>query len=187
MKAGPGVFAAARFVATRVVQGAAARERAGCSATRRAGSYLAVAWVLPGKQAEWDAWVGARDGDDRRARAGCSPGRDHVHTAIYACIWHAGAVDAIVALDRGFAGAVVVADERRRARTSTCPATVGLRLERTILSRGRPAAARARRSASATTIRVATFAALAPTLDRCGFASPFLATIPGTDTYADDL
>ena len=108
VKAGPGVFAAARFVATRSCK--ALRPVAGRLFGDPAhGSYLGVAWVLPGKQQEWDEWVG-REMDTIAEQGRLFPGRDHVHTAVYECIWHADDVDAIVGLDRGLSGAIVVAD-----------------------------------------------------------------------------
>ena len=147
--------------------------------------------MLPGKQAEWDEWVG-REMETIAAAGPALPGRDHVHTAVYLVAWDAGAVDAIVALDRGYAGVVVAgrADERPRLDlvAAGLAVAVGFRLERTIISAGRTAAARARRSAfvrrrSARGVRRAS-----PHGRRgCGFASPFLATVPGTDTYAADL
>jgi hypothetical protein len=54
--AGPGVFAGARFVATKECK---QRRTGSMFGDPARGSYLAVAWVLPGKQSEWDAWVAA--------------------------------------------------------------------------------------------------------------------------------
>src|SRR5438132_4281111 len=109
VKAGPGVFAGTRFVATRACK--ALRPRTGrLFGDPVRGSYLAVAWVLPGKQAEWDEWVGqemqAIVEQDR-----LFPYRDHVHTAVYRCSGPTDDLASVVALDRGHAGVVVVADE----------------------------------------------------------------------------
>jgi hypothetical protein len=193
VKAGPGVFSAARFVATRE-----------CKALRPAdgrlfgdparGSYLAVAWVLPGKQAEWDEWV-AREMETIAAQGRLFAGRDHVHTAVYECVSRSGVVDATVALECGFPGAIVVAAEsnlpRLESRDSDTAAVIELQLTRTIVSQAEPAPhdllfALCERDP------LATFAArreLFDGRDAAGgtFASPFLATIPGTDTYADEL
>jgi hypothetical protein len=113
-----------------------------------------------------------------------------VHTAVYRRIWEVGAVDAIVALDRGFAGAIVVADEHAAPRldrpVADLPVAVGLRLERTIVSDADPPPHELVLGLCAGDPLVA-FDALSPSLDGCGFASPFLATIPGTDRYAGDL
>ena len=183
VKAGPGVFAAARFVAT-----ASCKELRPSTArlfgdpTR--GSYLGVAWVLPEKQAEWDHWVG-REMETIAAEGRLFAGRDHVHTAVYEYIWQAGTTDAIVALDCGFAGAIVVADEVAAPRLDL-PVAVGLRLQRTIVSQADPPPHELVLGLTAVDPRVA-FDKLAPTVAGCGFASPFLATVPGTDTFADEL
>ena len=182
---GPGVFAGARFVATRA-----------CKELRPAGgrlfgdpargSYLAVAWVLPGKQAEWDAWVG-REMETITAEGRLFAGRDHVHTAVYRCVWQAAA--SIVALDCGFAGAVVVADEPALESSDdafgSLSHAVGLRLERTIISGADPAPHDLVVGFCGDPL--ARFADVAEQVAGRGFASPFLATMPGTDAYTDDL
>jgi hypothetical protein len=188
VKAGPGVFAGTRFVATRACK--ALRPRTGrLFGDPVRGSYLAVAWVLPGKQAEWDEWVG-REMKTIAAQGRLFPGRDHVHTAVYRWIWQSGAVDGVVALDRGFAGAIVVADEHAASHldlpVAVLPAAVGLRLERTIVSQAAPPAHELVLGLCAGD-PLAAFKTLSPRVAGCGFASPFLAAIPGTDEYADDL
>src|SRR5205823_3974053 len=82
--AGPGVLGGARFVATRA-----------CKALRPAGatlfgdpargSHLGVAFVAPGRQAEWDAWV-VREMETIAAEGRLFPHREHVHTAVYRCV-----------------------------------------------------------------------------------------------------
>ncbi len=182
------MFAAARFVATRSCK--ELRPLAGrLFGDPARGSYLAVAWVLPGKQAEWDEWV-EREMTTIAARGRLFPGRDHVHTGVYTCVRQSGDVDAIVALDRGFPGVIVIADVED-APTLDLPAvqlpvTVGLRLERTIVSKADPPPHELVLGLCAGDPRAA-FEGLSPTLDGCGFASPFLSTIPGTDEYTDDL
>jgi hypothetical protein len=185
VKAGPGVFAAARFVATRA-----------CKAVRPAGgrllgdpgrgSYLGAAWVLPGKQAEWDAWV-AREMETIAADDRLFPHRDHVHTAVYRCVDDCGAAAGVTALDRGHRGLIAVAGEGgvafRAARD--VGARVILRLERTIVSAADPPPHEL--ALAFCDDPIATFSALAGTLGGAGFASPFLATVPGTDRYTDDL
>jgi hypothetical protein len=188
VKAGPGVFAGARFVATRSCK--EMRPRTGrLLGDPSRGSYLGVAWVLPGKQAEWDAWVG-REMEAIAAQGRLFPGRDHVHTAVYRWSWQLGAVDAIFALDRGFAGAIVVADEHVAPRldlpVEELPVAVGLRLERTIVSEAGPPPHELVLGLCAGDPLTA-FRALSPSVDGYGFASPFLAAIPGTDQYAADL
>ena len=180
VKAGPGVFAGARFVATRACK--EARLGDGLFGDPARGSYLAVAWVLPGKQAEWDAWV-AREMNTITAEGRLFSGRDHVHTAVYECI--SSDADAIVALDRGY-GVVAVADEGRLALpTGQIDALVMLTLERTIVSEAQPPPHNLALGFCAEPLR--TFGTVAGQIASAGFASPFLATLPGTDRYADDI
>ena len=179
---GPGVFAGARFVATRACK--AARPAGRLFGDPARGSYLAVAWVLPGKQAEWDGWV-AREMETIAAEGRLFPGRDHVHTAIYEWTHDSGTVDAISALDRGYPGAIVVADEHAPPQLDVA-VSVGLRLSRTVISQAEPPPHELVIGFCADDPQ-REFAALGRQLDACGFASPFLATIPGTDRYADDL
>jgi hypothetical protein len=186
--AGPGVFAGARFVATRACK--TLRPGSGrLFGDPARGSYLAVAWVLPGKQAQWDEWVG-REMETLAARGRLFAGRDHVHTAVYRRIWQSGPVDAVVALDRGFAGAIVMADEQSAAlddvRSAGLPTAVGLQLERTIVSQADPPPHELVLGFCADD-PIEAFRALSGRVVGLGFASPFLATIPGTDDYADDL
>jgi hypothetical protein len=182
VKAGPGVFAGARFVATSACKQLRPAGRLFGDPAR--GSYLAVAWVLPGKQAEWDEWVGA-EMETIAAEGRLFAGRDHVHTAVYEYLWESGTIEAIVALEHGFAGALVVADEES-APLLGMPAAVGLRLQRTIISQADPPSHELVLGLTTEDPLVA-FEKLAPELVACGFASPFLAAIPGTDTYADEL
>jgi hypothetical protein len=182
VKAGPGVFAAARFVATSACKQLRPDGRLFGDPSR--GSYLAVAWVLPGKQAEWDEWVG-REMETIAAQGRLFPGRDHVHTAVYRAVSQSDPIESIVALDRGMAGAIVVADEHE-VPALPVPVWVGLTLERTIVSQADPPAHQLLVGFCAGD-PVAAFRALAPGVAGCGFASPFVATVPGTDIYAQDL
>ena len=185
------MFAGARFVATRDVQGAASR-RGRLFGDPARGSYLGVAWVLPGKQAEWDAWVG-REMETIAAEGRLFAGpRSRAHRGVPLRV-----AVGCRRRDRRARPRLPRRDRRRRgagdARASTCPVDVvpvqvRLRLERTIVSAGRPAARTTSCSAlvrgrPARHLR----GALAHGLAGGGFASPFLATVPGTDTYADDL
>lgn len=195
--AGPGVFAGARFVATRDCRDL--RPAAGTLFGDPArGAYLAVAWVLPGKQAEWDAWV-VREMEAITAAGRLFAHREHLHTAVYRFAWSDG--DAITVLTRGAAGVVAHAvtgvvgpDDVERVPG----VSVGLVSDRTIVSATNPPPH----------TLVLTFTEGDPrpvfgALDRVGpdrvnpdrvndeagsgFASPFLAVVPGTDTYTDEL
>jgi hypothetical protein len=182
VKAGPGVFAGARFVATAACK--ELRPEGTLFGDPARGSYLAVAWVLPGKQAEWDAWVG-REMEQIVAQDRLFPGRDHVHTAVYRAVAQSDPVEAVVALDRGLAGAIVVADEHLPARLDLA-VSVRLRLERTIVSQADPPPHELVIGFCAAD-PIADFRALGPAVSGFGFASPFLATVPGTDIYTDAL
>jgi hypothetical protein len=182
--AGPGVFAGARFVATRACKELRPRDGRLFGDPAR-GSYLAVAWVLPGKQAEWDAWV-AREMETIAAEGRLFRGRDHVHTAVYRGTGRTDDVAAVVALDRGHGGVVVVADEGSIAlSTGLIDALVVLTLERTIVSAAHPPPHNLALGFCVDPLQA--FGAVAGRIASAGFASPFLATIPGTDQYADDL
>jgi hypothetical protein len=177
VKAGPGVFSGARFVATRACK--ELRPPGGrLFGDPARGSHLGVAWVLPGKQAEWDAWV-AKEMETIAAEDRLFPYRDHVHTAIYRVV--EAREDADVALDRGAAGVIVLAD------TGQVPGLdVMLELERTVISAADPPPHRLA-IGFCTVDPLEAFAAERPAFEACGFASPFLATVPGTDRYADEL
>jgi hypothetical protein len=177
--AGPGVFGGARFVATRACK--ALRPPGRLFGDPARGSYLAIAWVLPGHQAEWDAWV-AHEMATLVAENRMFAGRDHLHTAVYRYGWEAGAELAITALARGFPGVIVRADPDPASRIEGA-VTVGLRLERTILSEAAPGPHELQIAFCAGD-PCAAFAST-PTAS-AGFASPFLATIPGTDAYTED-
>jgi hypothetical protein len=182
VRGGPGVFAGARFVATRACK--ALRPPGRLFGDPARGSYLGVAWVLPGKQTEWEEWVG-REMEAIAAQGRLFAGRDHVHSAIYEWTHDSGTVDAIAALDRGYPGAIVVADEQAVPLLDVA-VSIGLRLSRTVMSQAEPPPHELVIGLCAGD-PLAEFAGLRPQLDDVGFASPFLATIPGTDRYADDL
>jgi hypothetical protein len=187
VKAGPGVFAAARFVATHDCKARRPPGRLFGDPVR--GSYLGVAWVLPGKQAEWDAWVG-REMDTIAAQGRLFAGRDHVHTAVYECEWQSDPIAAIVALDRGDTGLIAAASAPDAPRldlpVDDVPVQVRLRLARTVVSAADPPPHELV-LALCSADPIATFSAHPSQFADCGFASPFLATVPGTDTYADRL
>jgi hypothetical protein len=101
-----------------------------------------------------------------------------VHTAVYRYVSERGELPAIAALDRAFRGVVAIADAETLPPVDA-PVVVGLTLERTIMSSARP---------PQHDLALAFGADLnAPMPAGVGYASPFLATIPGTDTYTDQL
>jgi hypothetical protein len=197
--AGPGAFAGARWVATRACKDV--RPSNELLGDPRRGSYLATCWVLPGMQAAWDGWVTEQMTTLAAEGGRLFPEREHIHTAVYRYGWDHGVdgLRAAVALDRCFDGVVAVAFEAGAADRAEewtraivgvdAPVAVGLVRERVIMA-----------TASAEPhVLVVAFCArdplavwkeqIAPALVDApiGFASPFLRTIPGTDTYVDAL
>jgi hypothetical protein len=208
--AGPGVISGARWVATRAAK--AARIGNGLFGDPAGSSFLATYWLEAGGQARWDDWVPGRMGE-LVAQERMFAGRDHVHTAVYERAW---AVESRsgppieVALDRGYAGLIALAVDRRRQldlaaveswhrglvqAVPELDVSVALTQQRLVLS-----ALEAPLDDPARHVLLLAFTAADPiTLwhdevrDRAlefgaiGFGGPFLATVPGTDTYADDL
>jgi hypothetical protein len=173
--AGPGVFAGARFIATSECKAARVGSLLG---DPQRGTFLAVAWVLPGRQAEWDAWV-AREMETIAAEGRLFPGREHVHTAVYRFVEATGERPAIVALGAGGAGVIASS----RPLDVDAPATVTLALERTIISSVNPPAHEL----------VLAFcdddplrAFKASNTEGCAYASPFLAAVPGTNIHVEE-
>jgi hypothetical protein len=164
--AGPGVLGGRRFVATRACK--ALRPPGTLFGDPTRGSYLGIAIVEAGRQSEWDDWV-LEVMKELTAQDRLFPHREHVHTAVYRVL--GGAL-----VDDG--GVVAVADPSR-------PLTgdLVLDLERTIVSSANPPLHSL--ALTFTADPLGTF----PTFDiaRVGFASPFLATIPGTDAYTEEI
>jgi hypothetical protein len=174
--AGPGVLGGARFVATRACKALRPPDGTLFGDPAR-GSYLGVAFVAPGMQAEWDAWV-AREMETITAEGRLFPHREHVHTAIYRLIGPRGDV-----LAGDFSGVVAIAAKGDVPALSS--PSITLELERTIISSADPpphqlVLAFCNDDPLVTFRRIN----LSPAV---GFASPFLATIPGTDAYTEEL
>jgi hypothetical protein len=196
--AGPGVYAGRRWVATRECKELRPPEGALFGDVAR-GSYLAAAFVLPGEQVAWDAWVVEQMKKLTAEGGRMFAGRDHVHSAVYR---YAGELrsdpDApgALALDRNYDGVIAVAvpndgdHDLWTGVVGPCPVVVAMKRERLVLSTLDPPPAdhvlllgfvegdvmQHWRE------HVANFADT-PVL----FASPFLRTIPGTDAYVDEL
>jgi hypothetical protein len=199
--AGPGAFSGARFVATRECK--AVRHAGALFGDPGRGSYLSVAWLLPSSQPAWDEWVaGQMDvlGTEGRMFAG----RDHLHTAVYEFLWEVAAADgppACVALDRGYPGVIAIAgigDDREAEAWiadlvgERVPLVVALRRQRMLVSTlGEPAPHWLLLAFVDGDVVDTWHRLLVPVLARrggdIGFAGPFLATVPGTDTYTDRL
>ena len=197
--AGPGAFSGARWVATRA-----------CKAVRPAGatwfgdptrgSFLTTVWLLEGSQPDWDAWVARRMEVLRAQPDRMFAGRDHLHTAVYRFVteMHAdGGTSAATALDHPHPGVVaIVVGEGDGASTAATvvgpevPVAVVFTPQRVILSEIDPPPFDLVLGFTAHDPIAAWRAGVEPALasmPAVGFASPFLRTIPGTDTYVDEL
>ena len=147
-------------------------------------------------QGEWDDWAAG-------AYAATPPerlfaGREHLHTAVYGYDWDLRAANApppATALDHGFSGVIAIAttgDPRDWADDLAgpdLPLVVGFDPQRVIMSSASPGPHAlvlgfCTRDPLGVWPRVASV--LANRTD-IGFAGPFLRTIPGTDTYVDEL
>lgn len=199
--AGPGAFAGARWVATRECK---AMRPTGATwfGDNRRGSFLTTVWLLDGSQPEWDAWVTRQMEVLREQPDRMFAGRDHMHTGVYRYCCEVRADDgptAAVALDHGFAGLIALAVPAGAESAETCaraivgpevPVAVGLTPERVILSQAEPPPHALVLGFTPEDPIAAWRAQVEPALARLpvvGFASPFVRTIPGTDSYVDDL
>jgi hypothetical protein len=201
--AGPGAYSGARFVATRACK--ETRLGNGLFGDPRRGSYLSVAWLLPDTQAAWDAWVPGQM-EALVAAGRMFAGRDHLHTAVYQERWAHRAPDAPPAastLDHRYPGVIAIAfdgeGEQREVDIAIgsralvdrdVPVVVGLSRERPLVTVHEVPAHVLLLAFVAGDVLDVWQRVVAPALvarTDIGFAGPFLATVPGTDTYTDDL
>jgi hypothetical protein len=203
---GPGAFAGGRFVATRDCKARRPATATAFGGPDR-GSYLALYWLLPGTQPQWEAWTGEQV-ESLVEQGRMFAGRDHLHTAAYrfGAQWRAAGGPAVaLALDRCYAGVAAFAlapgaDVDRFAdaivggRVPVAASFVQDRLIMSVLGDD------ALDGADSHTLLLAFVdgevltvwdAQVEPALASIDadvlFASPFLRTIPGTDTYVDQL
>jgi hypothetical protein len=192
--AGPGMFAGARWVATRACK--EVRPPVSGFGDPRHGSYLATYWLLPGMQAEWEAWTAKQMSTLPPERL--FPGRDHLHTARYEVAFDLrsdGAPPPATALDHGFAGVVAIAAEDPHLAAlgllgDDIPLVVGLRRDRVILATTEPPDHVLMLAFCNGDVVETWKTRVAHRLDYVPgllFASPFLRTVPGTDRYVDEL
>lgn len=209
-------FAGCRYVATRDCKAKRYPADSPITADPNVGSYLAVYWVLDGHHDEWNEWgveqVNWLHENDRMFTA-----RDHIHTALYEHAGEANApgstMPADLALDRAYPGMVALigemADGVDASRVAAwlqelpCPGDVALVGTPLPLRGDRPADVPDTQADNRVLILVwldddplhvwdDRFAKIGDTFAGAGlgeivFASPFLTTIPGTDTYTDQL
>jgi len=220
---GASCFAGKRFVATRDEKALRYPHGSPITLSPEIGSYLALYWVLAGREDEWNRWavdqVNALHANGRMFAA-----RDHVHTLLYDFAWAEGVGDHRVpvelALDHPYPGLVAVVleagdVERRAALEDWTRSADGLLAEPPAPAalcatfRPRPLLDDApsdvpRELGDPRRLLQLWFVEQDPKTHWSGFAglgervagtglgrvlwvSPFLATIPGTDTYTDRL
>jgi hypothetical protein len=209
-------FAGSRYVATRDCKTKRYPSDSPIAPDPAVGSYLAVYWVLDGEHDAWNEW-GVEQVNWLHANDRMFNDRDHIHTALYEYAGEANAPGSTtpveLALDRAYAGLAVLigemADGVDAAAVTTwlerlpCPADVALVGTPLPLRSDRPADVPDTQAANRVLILGfveqdpiagwdATFAGLGNAFSGAGlgdivFASPFLATVPGTDTYTDQL
>ncbi len=113
---GPWLFAGGRFVATRALKDLRCSDGRGQVANPvDAGSYVAIYWVLEGRDADHWKWAGEQVHwlyENGRGFAA----REHVHTVLFdylGCAYRdADPVPVQLALDHGYAGMAMVATDR---------------------------------------------------------------------------
>jgi hypothetical protein len=209
-------FAGGRYVATRDCKAKRYPADSVITPDPSVGSYLAIYWVLDEHHDDWNLW-GVEQVNWLHANDRMFEERDHIHTALYAYAGEANAPGSAtpveVALDRAYGGIGVVIGEMAEgvdaAGVSTwlqglpCPADVALV--------GTPLPLRGDRPGDVPDTQADNRVLVVGFLDddpldawdrgwaglgtaftsaRLGdvvFASPFLTTVPGTDTYTDQL
>jgi hypothetical protein len=209
-------FAGARYVATRACKAKRYPADSPIVPDPSIGSYLAVYWVLDGHHDEWNEW-GVEQVNWLHENERMFNERDHIHTALYEYAGEANAPGSHtppeLALDRSYAGMVALigemADGVDAAQVGSwlqglpCPADSALVGTPLPLRDDRPGDVPDTQAANRVLILAwvdddpvaiwdARFAGLGDSFAKAGlgsivFASPFLATIPGTDTYTDEL
>ena len=208
-------FAGARYVATRACKAKRYPADSPITPDPMVGSYLAVYWVLDGHHDEWNEW-GVEQVNWLHANERMFLDRDHIHTALYDYAAQLNAPGSTMpielALDRAYPGIVAVIGEAgdggveavtEWSRQRGCPADVMLVGTPLPLRGDRPADVPDQPTGNRflhlyfstedpLDVWDDRYASLGDDLAASGtgrvlFASPFLATVPGTDTYTDEL
>jgi hypothetical protein len=209
-------FGGARFVATRACKEKRYAADPSVTPDPMVGSYLAIYWILAGKFGEWMKWgteqVNWLHQNDRMFSE-----RDHIHTLMYRFLdeQHADpdGVPAELALDHHFPGLVAVIGEVGEGKTHDdvvrwfqdrpCPAEVMTAFTPVPLFQDAPSDVPRNEDTdrflqlyfldeNPLEVFDDRFGDLGKEFDASGlgrilFVSPFLATVPGTDRYADEL
>jgi hypothetical protein len=194
--AGPGAFSGARWVATGACKAVRPKDAPWFGDPAR-GSYLTTVWLLADTQSDWQAWVGHQMATLRDSPGRMFAGRDHLQTGVYRFTHETraeGGVSAATAIDHPHAGVVLLAvapstgiDTAARLVGADVPTVVVLAFDSTLLTTTEPPPHELVLGFTPGDPLAVWDARVGPLLDRVGFASPFVRTIPGTDAYTDDL
>jgi hypothetical protein len=213
---GAWTLSGARYVATRACKEKRYPADSEITPDPMVGSYLALYWIIAGCFGEWMQW-GTEQVKWLHANDRMFPHRDHIHTLMYRFLDEQRAdpdgVPAELALDHPFRGVVAVIGEVAEGKTHDdvvewfrarpCPAEVMAAFTPVPLFQDAPSDV-PRNEAADRFLQVYfldedplevfddRFGSLGKEFDATGlgrilFVSPFLATVPGTDTYADEL
>ena len=203
---GPWLFAGRRFVATRALKDQRRGSEADIFGGAALGSYVAIYWILEGRHDDHVAWA-LRQVQWLHAHGRMFAERDHIHTLLYRHVFTVAAageaaVPAELALEHPFGGvtaslirpaAGVSPDELgAHVQVARSPELVlgftpiPLPADAPVSQQGHDLLDGCVLTLSFTT----TAAADVPRGDSTGdllWAAPFIPTIPGTDTYTDEL
>jgi hypothetical protein len=209
-------FAGALYVATKDCKARRYPKESPITPDPSIGSYLAVYWVLDDHHDDWNKW-GVEQVNWLHANDRMFNERDHIHTALYEYAGEANApgssMPVELALDRHYAGMITLIGEMTDGIDSAavtswfqdlpCPGDVALIGTPLPLRGDRPSDVPDTQAANRVLIMTWVeddplkafddrFASLGDQfadagLGRIVFASPFLTTVLGTDTYTDQL
>jgi len=200
-----------RYVATLAEKA----KRFGTNTDLNKGSYLALYWILDGHHQDWDAWA-VKQVNDLHATGRMFKERDHIHTSFYGLDAEYNAPGSIMpielALDRGYGGVVAFiidlapgksgADVTALLNARNLPGDVALSGSPLPLDPTSPKDVPQDGSERVVflsfsiedpkTVWEERYVPLARAIEDAGIgtiaiASPFIPTIPGTDTYTDQI
>ncbi|NIJ17932.1 hypothetical protein [Sphingobium vermicomposti] len=209
---GPYTVSGGRYVATRAEK---AKRLGSAAMDLSKGSYLALYWILDGHHSDWDAWA-VRQVNDLHATGRMFKERNHIHTSFYNfdAEFNApgSAMPIELALDRPYGGVVAFIIDLNPGKTSTdlsallrardLPGDVALTGSPLPLDPTSPKDVPVEAGERALFLSFsiedpkavwdANYVPLVQAIEESGIgriaiASPFIPTIPGTDTYTDQL
>jgi hypothetical protein len=213
---GPWLFAGRRFVATRALKDLRFGADAELFGGTGLGSYLAVYWILEGRHDDHVEWA-LRQVQWLHANGRMFGERDHIHTLLYQHEWTArgagnGAVPAELALDHPFGGLTATLVRPADGVTATALgdyvrdrfspelelgfSPIPLPADAPVSQQGHDRLDGCLLNLAFTTASPSTWwdeqrdaaeALLADGVGEVRWTAPFIPTIPGTDTYTDEL